>query len=234
MSFSAGLIYAEKLDIEIGNNYIPGEDVKFKLVLYGDSNNRIDGEINYVIQNYYKEEVLKGIVNSGEEVIYNLPENAIQGPWKIIADYNEISVNRLFNVGELEKAEISLEGDILILRNIGNTPYNKKILIYIGNNDQTADVFLEIGQVKKIRLTAPDGNYDIRVVEGNEEQALKFENVQLTGNVVGLESVLEGSFWKKYPIVSVFLGVLLLVIIIISILKFINRKDNKKKKQNKK
>jgi hypothetical protein len=215
-----GAVYAEKLDIQIENNYIPGEDVNFKLILYDDENNKIDGQISYIIQNYYSEIIKEGATSSGDEVVFKLPEDAIQGPWKISASYNNVEVNRLFNVGELEKAEIKLEGDILIIRNIGNTPYDKRILIYIGNNDQTAQVFLEVGQTKEIRLTAPDGKYDIKVIEGNDEKTLEFKEVSLTGNAIGLESVFgEQGFWKKYPAVSLFLVVLLLVVIVIVGLK---------------
>jgi len=216
-------ISAEKLDIEIGNNYLPGEEINFKLVLYDDENNIIEGGVDYVIQNYYTEIVSEESVNSNEEVVFEIPLNAVQGPWKIIANYNEIKINRLFNIGEAEKAEIRLEGDNLIVTNIGNTAYEKKILIYIGNEDQTADIYLEIGQTKRIRLTAPDGKYDIRVIEGNEENVLEFKGVSLTGNVIGLESVIGDGFWKKYPIVGVFLIALLLVMVVVGVLKVLNK-----------
>ncbi len=221
-------VFAEKIDIQIENNYIPGQDIKFKIILYDDANNKIDGQISYIIQNYYSEIVKEGKTGSGNQLVFNLPGNAIQGPWKISADYNSVSVNRLFNVGALEKAEITIEGDILILKNIGNSVYEKKILIYIGEQDQTAQVSLEIGQEKRIRLTAPTGSYDIKVIEGNEEKPLEFKGVSLTGNVVGLERVLKtgNNFWQKYPAVSLFLGALGLVIIVISILKIKNKGMN--------
>ena len=226
MSFLVSLVCAEKLDIEVGNAYVPGEDVVFKIVLYDDDNVKMDEEVNFIIQDYYTDVVKEGIVSSGEEVIFKLPENAWQGPWKITASYNDVSINRLFNVGELEKAEITLEEDILILRNVGNTVYDKKILIYIGRVDQTAQVFLEIGQTKRIKLTAPNGDYDVKVIEGNEENILEFKGVELTGNVVGLESVLGNSFWRKYPMVGLFLGAVGLVVIIILGLK-IHKKVSK-------
>lgn len=220
LNFSVILVCSEKLDIQIENNYVPGKDVNFKLILYDDENNKIDGQISYIIQNYYSEIIKQGVAGSGDEVVFKLPEDAIQGPWKISVSYNNVEVNRLFNVGELEKAEIKLEGDILIIRNIGNTPYDKRILIYIGNNDQTAQVFLEVGQTKEIRLTAPDGKYDIKVIEGNDEKTLEFKEVSLTGNAIGLERVLgEAGFWQKNRIVALFLGTLLLVIIVIVGLK---------------
>jgi hypothetical protein len=227
ISFSALFVCAEKLDIEVKDSYVPGEEVKFKVVLYDDSNNKIEGDIDYMLQDYYTETIIGGSADSGQEIIYKLPTNAYQGPWKIIANYKDIAVNRLFNVNDLEKAEIKLEGDILAIKNIGNTPYDKKILIYIGDEDQTAQVSLEVGQEKKIRLTAPTGQYDIKVIEGDQENVLEFKGIGLTGNVVGLESVLQqGSFLEKNKIVVLFLGTLLLVIMIISVLKIKNKGIN--------
>jgi len=168
--------------------------------------------------------IKEGVVNSGDEISFRLSGDAIQGPWKITAKYNELEVNRLFNVGESEKAEINLEGDVLTIKNIGNSIYNKKILIYIGENDQTADVTLEIGQTKKIRLTAPDGDYDIQVIEGNEEKTLEFKGVSLTGNVVSLERVMVvDSFWRRYPMVIAFFGAIIFIAIVVGGLKMMNR-----------
>jgi len=220
-------VSAEKLDIQVENNYIPGQEINFKLILYDDENNKINGKINYIIQNYYSEIIRQGVVDSGNSVIFALPENAIQGPWKISADYNNVEISRLFNVGALEKAGISLEGDILIITNTGNVPYEKKILIYIGQEDQTAQIFLEVGQTKEIRLTAPDGKYDIKVIEGNNEKTLEFNDVSLTGNAVGLERILENNgFWQKNRIVVLFLGTLLIVVIVIAGLKIKNKSIN--------
>lgn len=217
-------VFAEKLDIEIENSYVPGEEMNFKLVLYDNENNKIAGEISYILKDYYADIAKEGSISSGQEVSFEIPNNAIQGPWKIIANYKDIEFNRLFNIGELEKAEIKLEGDVLILRNIGNSIYNKKILIYIGEEDQTAQVFLDIGQTKQIRLTAPTGEYRVKVIEGNEEQVLEFNGVSLTGNVIGLESVMGDGFWRKYPIVGVFLLVLLIVAMVVVVLNFVSHK----------
>jgi len=213
----------EKIGIEVGNSYIPGEEVVFKIVLYDDDTNKIEGVINYKVFNYYSEVVKEGRATSGEQVIYKLDTDAYQGPWEISANYNNVNAPRtLFTVGELEKVDIKIEGDVLIIKNIGNTIYDQKILVYIGQYDQTIDWIsgLEIGQTKRIRLTAPDGNYDIRVIEGNEEKVLEFEGISLTGNVVGLERVIGDNFWKKYPLVVLFLGAMFLIIVVVGFLKF--------------
>ncbi len=223
---SLNLVYAEKLDIEVGNNYVPGEEVVFKIVLYDEDNKQIEGEIDYVIQDYYTEVVKQGVVVSGKEISFKLPEDAVKGPWEISASYKGINAPRtLFNVGELEKVGIELEGDTLIVTNIGNAPiYDKKILIYIGSEDQTASISLEKGQSKRIRLTAPDGNYDVRVIEGGED-AIEFKGVGLTGNVISLERVLGDNFWQKYPLISLFLMAVGLLAIFVIGLRFYDKKS---------
>ncbi len=223
---SLNLIYAEKLNIEVGNNYVPGEEVIFKIVLYDDNNKQIEGEINYIVQDYYTEVVKEGFVFSGKEISFKLPDNAVKGPWEISANYKDVNAPRtLFNVGELEKVGIQLEGDNLIVTNIGNAPiYDKKILIYIGSQDQTASISLEKGQTKKIRLTAPDGNYDIRIVEGSDN-VIEFKGVSLTGNVVGLERVVGNNFWQRYPLISLFLMAVGLLAIFVVGLRFYDKKS---------
>jgi hypothetical protein len=224
------LVYAENLEIQIKNNYLPGENINFKIILYDDAGNKIEGKISFVILDYYTEIIQEGMINSEEEVIFKLPENAWRGYWAIIAKYNDIEKKELFIVGELEKANIELEGDKLIVTNAGNVPYTKSLLIAIGDNKETILVPLEVGQKKELRLTAPDGNYDVKVNDGSQREDITFSGVSLTGNVVGLESV-SGSFWSKYPLVTLFLISLFLVLVVISSLKIHEKFTNKKGKR---
>ena len=224
---SLNIIYAEKLNIEVGNNYLPGEEVVFKVVLYDDSNKQIDGEIDYIIYNYFTEIEKEGIASSGKEISFKLPYDAYKGPWEVSASYGDINAPRtLFNVGELEKIDIGLDGDTLVVTNIGNSAiYDKKILIYIGNEDQTASISLEKRQSKRIKLTAPEGNYDIRVIEGSEEESIEFKGVSLTGNVIGLERVIGNNFWQRYPLISLFLMAVGLLVIFVIGLRFYDKRS---------
>lgn len=222
---SLNLIYAEKLNIDVRNSYVPGEEVVFKIVLYDDNNKQIEGNINYIIRDYYTDIVREDSAVSGKEIVFKLSENAVKGPWEISANYENVNAPRtLFNVEELEKIDIELEGDNLIVTNIGNAPiFDKKILIYIGNQDQTASISLERGQTKRIRLTAPDGNYNIRIVEGSGENVIEFKGISLTGNVVGLERVIGNNFWQRYPLISLFLMAVGLLVIFVVGLRFYDK-----------
>ena len=82
-----GVASAEKINIDLENNYIPGENIDFKIILYNDNNEKIDGFLDFKIQNYYTDVVKEGKVSSGELINFELPGNSVRGLWKITAYY---------------------------------------------------------------------------------------------------------------------------------------------------
>ena len=221
--FLIGFVFAEKLEINTANEYHPGDNTNFKITLYDDQNNKIQGKIDFEIQDYYTEIFKKGTINSGEEINFKLPDNSVRGYWAIIVKYNDLEKKFFFNILELEKADIKLEGDKLIVTNVGNVPYRKSIQIEIGNNKETLLVPLGTGETKEIKLTAPNGNYDIKVSDGTKDNDLVFKGISLTGNVIGLER-LSGrkGFFSEYPLISLFL-VVIVITLIISGLRFLRK-----------
>jgi hypothetical protein len=220
-------VFAEKLGMGIENNFLENGNVDFKITLYDDDLNKINGRVNYVVLNPYSDRIVEGVADSGEMLSFQIPENQYSGTWEIRANYNGASVEENFIIDELKKVNIKLEEDYLVVKNIGNVFYDKKILIMIGDQDQTAIVYLDVGQTKKIRLTAPPGEYTVTVNDGSQKENLVFSNVPLTGNVIGLERVIDGGFWKRYPLVSLFLVVLLLVVLIVVFSKLYHKFSKK-------
>lgn len=221
-------VYAEEIGIEIDNNYAINGEVNFIITLYDNNKQKIDREVQYSIKNYYKELVYNGKTISGEKINYKLPENAYQGPWEISAAYNGFEKKEIFNVGELKKIDIKIEADNLIVKNIGNIPYDNNIVIFIGENSQTARIYLDVGETKTIHLTAPNGKYNIKVsTDGVNENDIVFNEVSLTGNVVGIERVVEGNFFERYPLLSFFL----IIILFLSVFIFFTKNKKKVKKR---
>ncbi|MGV8152429.1 MAG: hypothetical protein ACP5OG_05075 [Candidatus Nanoarchaeia archaeon] len=228
--FSTLSVFAEnKLDIEIGNAYYPNEEITFKIFIYDENNNLVNDIVQYKIQDYYIDLLGEGVARSGEEVKFTLPNNALQGYSRIVASYNDIETERLFNVLELQKAEIKLEGNSLIIKNIGNVVYKKNILIEIGEHAETAAVALDIGEEKIIKLTAPQGEYQVKVSDGTKDNTFEVSGVSLTGNVIGLEKLTNKSFWQQYPLVGVFLIALVGAFVFVAVLKLQKKFMNKTK-----
>jgi len=219
MVFLVSFVCAEKLGIDIDNRYSQRGDIDFTITLYDDSNNKLEGDVDYVMRNKYTDIESEGTVRSGENVNFILPVNVEQGPWEITASYNGVDARELFNVGEYKKIDIKLDEDSLILKNIGNVIYDREVLIKIGDEDQTLRAHLERGQTKRIKLTAPVGEYTIKVDTGDEEEDLVFQGVSLTGNVVGLERIVEGNFWQKFPMVTIFLVAVVLLAVIVFVMR---------------
>lgn len=226
------IVFISAEGIGISTKKTDTDTFNFKITLYDDNKNKIDGQLSYFIQDFHADIVQEGNINSGDDINFQLPKNPYQGPWKITAKNKDVEANEWFNVGDIKRADIRLEGDNLIIENTGNVPYDKKILIIIGNQDQTADIFLNIRQIKRIKLTAPAGEYTVKVDDG--EKQVTQTGVSLTGNVIGVERVIEGGFWSKYPMVALFLLSLFLVFVIVSVLKLHDRFANKSGKKIKK
>ena len=220
---SLAVVSAQNIGIELDKTeYVPGEEISFKITLYDENAQKIDGELNYEVRDYFTNVVGEGVVSSGQETKVKIPEDATKGLAEINAKYNEIEVKNFFNILELDKIDITLEGEYLVIINTGNVDvFSKQISIYIGDHVETALVNLAKGQEKRIRLTGENKEYDVRVVDVEIEEFLEFKGVSLTGNVVGLETV--SGFWKRYPMVGVFLGSLVFVEVVIFGLKYYNK-----------
>ncbi len=228
--FLLNIVSAEKLSLQIEK--LQNDAVSFKAIVYDDNNNKLNGEAKYVIQDYYTDVMGEGRINSGEEVKFKLPKNPSQGPWKINVSYKDKSVAEFFNVGEIKRADIRLENDNLIIENTGNVVYGNNLLIAIGDGYQTEKVYLAIGGMRKLRLTAPAGEYTVKVDDGSREKNIVFSGVSLTGNAIGLENVIEGNYWKRYPEVIVFLVIVFASVIVLTFK--LRKKDSGNLKKGKK
>jgi len=205
-----------RIEIAISKQSLkPGENLTFSPIIYDQANDKIQGEVGIKIYDIFDNVVFQKVVKTGEEESIKLETNSSPGYWKIVANSFGIEVKRLFYVEELEKIEFILKNGTLIIKNVGNVPYEKAVQISIGNFVEVKNINLDIGKEKKLRLIAPDGNYDIKITDGTNERV--FESVFLTGNVIGIkEGGKLASIYMRYPIIWLFfialLGLFLLVL----------------------
>ena len=210
---------AKKLEIAINQQEIePGQKLNFRVFLYDQANNEMSGDASVVVKDLDDKEVLKKLVKTNEELTLDIETNATPGYWKIEASCQGINSKRLFSVEENEEASFSLANDTLIITNIGNVLYRKTIQIAIGGEVEIKELFLEVGEDKRFRLLAPDGNYQISVTDGYT--TFSQGDVSLTGNVVGIQDIRKSlGVWRKYPIIWLFL----IVVLGLSILMLVQR-----------
>ena len=189
-----GLALAEKIDVSlIKESFSPGENVSFRVSLFDNDNNPIQSQVEVTFQDAEKINEIQATINSNELASVYLGEKALSGYWRIIASYNDNEATRIFSIETQETARFEIQGDKLIITNIGNTDYIRTIQILIGDTIGTKDISLAIGESISFRLIAPDGNYNVRVSDGTT--SIVKDNVVLTGGVVGVldEKLLEPS-----------------------------------------
>jgi hypothetical protein len=212
-----------KIEIAIDKQAIkPGANLTFRPILYDQSNFEVDGDIKIDVKNALDEKYSEKLVKSGEEITLKFDNNASAGYWKIEASSLNLSAKRLFYVEEFEKAEFKIINDTLLITNIGNVPYRKTVQITIGDSIEVREMDLDIGESKKFRLLAPDGNYKVSVTDGSEIVTLS--GVSLTGNAVGVADIKKQlGLISRYPIVWLFL-IVVFGLFILMIFERVSRK----------
>lgn len=180
---------------------VPGENFSVGLEVFDQSGKSMTGNIFIKIISPEGEKV-EHVVQSGEFVSVELMSNSSVGVWKIVSAFDDLAEEREFEVMPLQKVEFDFEDSVLLVRNVGNVLYNKTIDVLIGEEVMTLDLKIGVGEVRKFRLKAPVGTYDVRVGDGEHEVT---RQVLLTGNAISVSDFRNVGFFKNYSFLWVFL-----------------------------
>lgn len=214
----------EKIEIATSKqNVEPGESLIFRPAIYDQATEQVPGEVSIKIYSPSEELFLQKILKSGEDEELIIANDQSPGYWEIKAEALGLEAKRLFYINELEKIKFDIENDTLIITNIGNVHYKKDVQISISDFTEIKNVDLDVGEVKKFRLSAPEGKYNVKVTDG--EQELVTEEISLTGRIIGVENVKGSiSLSSKYPIVWLFLIAVFGLFIIILVQRVAKKK----------
>jgi hypothetical protein len=195
----------------------PGQDLTLSIDIFDQSGKNMQGSVLITLVSPEDEE--KQItINSGEFGKIHFPTNAEAGIWKIFSSFSDIGEESEFEVKELQKAEFEFLDSILIIKNIGNTVYNKTVSIRIGDEIQKLEnLRIGVGEEKRFNLKAPNGEYDVLV--GDEETQAE-RRLLLTGKAVSINDLDSGALFRNYPIIWVFIILILAGVGLIVFLRF--------------
>ncbi|MBI2124801.1 hypothetical protein HYT92_03345, partial [Candidatus Pacearchaeota archaeon] len=208
-------IVAEKQD------YMPGENLSIKPVLYDQTDEIIASEISIGVFDTNGNDVFEKLVKSDEEILLYLEKNATAGKWQITAKSMGKEEERLIFVKENEEALFELQGNLLKIANIGNVPYRKNVEIRIGNETEIRQPDVGVGESIIYELEAPDGDYEIIVNDGIS--AIKGSSY-LTGNAVSVnEMISAASIFIRHPLVWVFLVLVMAMFLFVTARNVIKR-----------
>ena len=200
------------LELEI-NKPVAGMNLIGHVFLYDQNKKQIKKNVSIIVKSANEKEVIKKQVISGEDFSFPIPDNAVIGDWKTKAFFSDLETTKHFYIGKNEKINSTIEGEILTVKNIGNVPYRKVLVIHLSNltKNFTKEIFinLDIGEEEKFKISAPEGKYNI----GLEKNA--FKKVALTGHTIDVKVE------NKYPKAIKSIFYVILGLLIVSLLFFV-------------
>jgi hypothetical protein len=160
-------------------------------------------------------------INTDSELEYKIRKMELPSNWSVKSQFNGLEEVKKFEIAEQENLDIQLENQTLFITNYGNIPYNKTLSLEIGDKPLELNVSLNIGESKKYKLIAPNGEYNVKIYTGEDTEINK--KMSLTGNAIKIVEDQNDSF--KYYIIG-FLFIIFLLFILTRI-----RKHHKKKRE---
>lgn len=196
---------------------VPTQDISYTVFLYDQSKTHALADVSIEIYNPDNTLYKKLIVRSDEPQTIDIETNFPPGYWNIKAKYNDLITERDFLIEEYKDISFSLENETLAVKNTGNVPYTGPVEVKIGDTSEIRDIKdLKVGEVKKFKLKAPNGEYPIGVGKGTERSDLG--TAFLTGNAVSVDDV-SGSFGGRMFILLGLVIVLAVAIVLVLLYK---------------
>jgi len=187
----------EKQEVE------PGTSLRLKAILHDQTGEKIPSIAIITIKNK-DDKIFEQVEKTTDEFLeFPIIYNEASSEWTVIAVSNKMITESHFTIIEKEDVKTEIINKTLILTNTGNIPYNKTLLIKIGNKTMNLNPYLEIDEVKKYTLTAPEGDYLVEIVADGENKTTK--NVALTGSVINIKEASKVMVLVKYPLAWIFI-----------------------------
>jgi len=187
----SSMVLAQTYNLEIST--IPsdkifesGTPIQIKVTIYDSLKNKINDKVIVILKDLKEDLIKEQEIDSNNFEEIELPERVISGQGEIIVQYKDSETTENFFISEEIKAKFEIQGDKLVITNIGNTKYENTVYITIGGTTGTKNPKLKIGQSIEYRLVAPKGIYNLKITDG--ETTLIQGDVILsgTGQAIGV------------------------------------------------
>ncbi len=212
---------------------MPSTSLKVKAILHDQSGDQINSTAFLTIKDSSDKIIEQKEVNTDEFLDYPIKFNEPPAEWKVFAASNKLTAEDNFKIKEKELINVEIINKTILVTNTGNILYNKTLLIKIGDTPLNIQITLDVGESKKYLLSAPNGEYKVKVITGDENEI--DEVMSLTGNVVGIKE-LSGSSLGIFIWIILILGLLIAAFIMFKKVykkpffghRIFNKKESKK------
>jgi hypothetical protein len=166
----------------------PGEKLKVRTIMRDQTGERIEGGNSIVTIKKQNNEIVEQIdIPMDEYYEYSISYNEAPEEWKVVAVSSRITSEGTFLIKEKRNIDVVIINETINLVNTGNVPYDGLVFIKIGEETLEVNASLEVDEVQKYKLTAPEGEYNIEVVSDGEQKLQA--NVMLTGRAIDVKQM---------------------------------------------
>lgn len=177
---------SSSLEIILDNEEVePGTVMKTRAILHDQTGQPISSTSTITIINNNGKTVGQNEISNDGFLEITIPSGESPGKWTIKAESNGLVSQSYFTIKPVEKISTEIIKSTLMVTNIGNVPYNKSVMVKIGDKPMTIDVDLDVGEFQKYSLSAPNGEYDVDIIVNGKSNLN--EKVLLTGSAVNLK-----------------------------------------------
>jgi hypothetical protein len=197
------------LEVFFDNSEVePGSDLKVKGILHDQSGEKINSVVILTVKDE-NNKILEQIEKATDEFFeFPIEYNEPPEEWSVVAVSNKITSEAPFNITMNEKVEFEVVNETLILTNVGNIFYNKTVVVKLGEETINIKPELELDEIKKYSLSAPDGEYEFEILSDGGESRIT-GSVILTGRAVGVKKLSGLGVLLVYPIAWLFIFLVL-------------------------
>jgi hypothetical protein len=161
-----------------------GDELNSKFFVYDQTGKEMEKEVGIALYGPNKELKYSGNLMSGEGFSLEINSNYTPGAYYFESRYGNYYARKEVEIKPSMRIEALLQDNKILIKNIGNVPYDKEIEIGIGENKEKLHVVLGLNEEKLYRLSAPEGSYDISVNDGIESKNLG--GSVLTGRAISI------------------------------------------------
>jgi len=181
----------------------PGTNLQVKTILHDQTGEPIETTSIITIKNDKNEILEQKEISTGSFLEYPISYDVPPATWNIYAVSNKLTSEANFSIGKKESIDFILINGTITIINTGNVEYcNKSVLVKIGNESLNIDVCLDVGKSQDYLLTAPDGEYQVKVIKDGKEEIS--ENVMLTGKAVDAKEISSRRGFFGHPLMWIF------------------------------
>ena len=216
MSFRVIAVASKLVVNKNKQEYYPRDALEVNSYLYDQAGESMENDAIVSLKNPDGGEVEKGVGN----LIYRFDDAAVPGTWRIIASQDKLNVEENVEVKELANLSITLAGQDILIRNIGNIDYDGVIVARFDNQIFNQPMKLGLNETYIIETDRFHGERNVSVFALGREFYLGKLNIEdergffgklgdrLTGNVVNADEEKASNPWIYVGILIVLIGII--------------------------